>query len=101
ELPDKLGEWLRPKLLAEGFSEDKVAERVRGLKLSFEPADIVNEVMSFGSPTPVEVAVSGLTFTGEKRGEHQAYVEKVRQELAKIPSLRDLQFAQSLDYPAV
>src|SRR5262249_51328057 len=32
---------------------------------------------------------------------HFAYVDKVRQELAKIPSLRDLQFAQSLDYPAV
>src|SRR5262249_33901241 len=26
---------------------------------------------------------------------------RVRDELAKIPSLRDLQFAQSLDYPAV
>ena len=32
---------------------------MRGLRLSFEPADIVNEVMSFGSPTPIEVAVSG------------------------------------------
>ena len=29
------------------------------LRLSFEPADIINEVMSFGSPTPIEVAVSG------------------------------------------
>ena len=32
---------------------------MRGLKFSFEPADVVNEVMSFGSPTPIEVAVSG------------------------------------------
>src|SRR5207248_10290610 len=73
----------------------------RGLRLSFEPADIVNEVMSFGSATPVEVAVSGLAFTGPKAAEHQAYVDKVHGELAKIGSLRDLQFAQSLDYPAV
>ena len=29
------------------------------LRFSFEPADIVSEVMSFGSPTPIEVAVRG------------------------------------------
>ena len=29
------------------------------VRFSFEPADIVSEVMSFGSPTPIDVAVSG------------------------------------------
>src|SRR5262249_20889851 len=29
------------------------------VRFSFEPADIVNEVMSFGSATPIEVAVIG------------------------------------------
>jgi multidrug efflux pump subunit AcrB len=101
ELPRRLGDWLTQKLRGEGLSADKVAERVRGLRLSFEPADIVNEVMSFGSATPVEVAVSGLSFTGPKAAEHRAYMDRVRGELAKIGSLRDLQFAQSLDYPAV
>ena len=38
-------------------SAAQVEQRVAGIKLSFEPSDIVNEVMSFGSPTPVEVAV--------------------------------------------
>jgi multidrug efflux pump subunit AcrB len=100
-LPERLGDWLGRKARAEGLSEIKVAERIRGLRFSFEPADIVNEVMSFGSPTPIEVAVSGLAFTGEDRAQHFAYVERVREELGNIPSLRDLQFAQSLDYPAV
>jgi multidrug efflux pump subunit AcrB len=101
-LPRRLGEWLRDKLLAEGFPTETVAERVQGLKLSFEPADIVNEVMSFGSPTPVEVAVSGLRFKDGKMAKQDAdYVARVRQELGRITSLRDLQFAQSLDYPAV
>ena len=49
---------------------------------SFEPADIVNEVMSFGSPTPVEVAVSGPNLADDR-----AFAEKLRDELAKIPSL--------------
>jgi len=96
ELPRRLGDWLAQKLRAEGLPEDKVAERVRGLRFSFEPADIVNEVMSFGSPTPVEVAVSSPKFADTR-----AYADKVRAELATIASLRDLQVVQSLEYPAV
>ena len=66
------------------------------MQFSFEPADIVSEVMSFGSPTPVEVAVSGPNLADDR-----AYAEKVREELAKVSSLRDLQYVQSLDYPTV
>ena len=40
----------------------KLAEAMPGVQFSFEPADIINEVMSFGSPTPVEVAVNGPNF---------------------------------------
>jgi multidrug efflux pump subunit AcrB len=101
ELPRRLGDSLSQRLRADGLPEAAIAERVRGLKLSFEPADIVNEVMSFGSPTPIEVAVSGLAFTGPNAVPHRAYVDRIRDELQKIPALRDLQFAQSLDYPAV
>ena len=66
------------------------------MRFSFEPADIVSEVMSFGSPTPVEVAVNGPNLA-----ENRAFAEKVRTELARIASLRDLQFVQALDYPTV
>jgi len=96
KLPERLGKWLGDQLQAEGLPTEQISQRVRGLKLSFEPADVINEVMSFGSPTPIEVAVSGPNFS-----ESRAYAEKVREQLARIPSLRDLQFAQSLDYPAV
>ena len=96
QLPQRLGDWLRTKLTAEKLPADLVAERVRGLKFSFEPADIVNEVMSFGSPTPVEVAVNG-----PKLADSRAYAEKIKQQLEQIPSLRDLQFVQPLDYPTV
>src|SRR5262249_35169135 len=59
ELPKKLSEWLAESLRGQGLSKEQIAERVAALRFSFEPADIVNEVMSFGSPTPVEVVVSG------------------------------------------
>ena len=29
--------------------------------MSFEAGDIVSQVMSFGSPTPIEVAVQGVS----------------------------------------
>ena len=96
KLPQRLGQWLEIQLRAEGLPSEQIGSRVQGLKFSFEPADVVNEVMSFGSPTPIEVAVSGPDFA-----ETRAYAEKVKNQLALIPSLVDLQFAQSLDYPSV
>jgi multidrug efflux pump subunit AcrB len=75
---------------------EKLATRLPGVRLSFEPADIVSEVMSFGSPTPVEVSVIGPNLADDR-----AYAEKLRQELTQIPSLRDLHYGLPLDYPTV
>jgi multidrug efflux pump subunit AcrB len=52
--------------------------------------------MSFGSPTPVEVSVIGPNLADDR-----AYAEKLRRELDRIPSLRDLQYGLPLDYPTV
>jgi multidrug efflux pump subunit AcrB len=81
--------------LKERLRTELVAE-LPGVRLSFEPADIISEVMSFGSPTPVDVAVTGPSLADDR-----AFAGKVRAELAAIPSLRDLQYGQSLDYPTV
>ncbi len=96
ELPERLRAWLRARLEGEGLPPEKIAQRLEGLRFSFEPADIVNEVMSFGSPTPVEIAVSGPSLADNRR-----YAERVRAKLAALPSLRDPLFVQSLDYPTV
>jgi multidrug efflux pump subunit AcrB len=95
KLPAHLQAWTERRWKEQGVPADR-AERARELRLSFEPADIVNEVMSFGSPTPVEVQVSG-----NKMADTRAHAEKIRGELAKVPSLRDLQSVQALDYPTV
>ncbi|HWG47807.1 MAG TPA: efflux RND transporter permease subunit [Gemmataceae bacterium] len=96
ELPRRLRAWLEPKLRGEGLSAEQATARVQALKFSFEPADIVNEVMSFGSPTPVEVAVSG-----PKLADNRAYAARVHEQMAMIPSLRDLQYVQPFDYPTI
>jgi multidrug efflux pump subunit AcrB len=87
-----------------GISTEAMKERLReqlAIKLpdvqySFEPADIVSEVMSFGSATPIEVAVRGGSIP-----ENRAFLKKVQSALADVEGIRDLQVTQSLDYPTV
>ena len=73
-----------------------LAEEMPEVSISFEPQDIVSRVMSFGSPTPIEVAVSGPDLALSK-----AHADKLMAELRKVDCLRDLQFAQDLNFPAV
>jgi len=75
---------------------EKLAAALPDVRFSFEPADILSEVMSFGSPTPIEVAVRGGSMS-----ENRVFLAKVEAALRCIPALRDLQVSQSLDYPTV
>jgi len=75
---------------------EKLAQKFPKVRFSFEPADIINQVMSFGSPTPVEVAVRG-----PDTQQSLAFAKKLRKELSALPTLQDVQFGQSLDYPTI
>ena len=97
--------WLAVELKPE--TRVKIAalkERLRGIfanempdvRVSFEPSDIVSRVMSFGSPTPIEVAVQGPSLAVNKE-----FADKIYTELKRIPALRDVHFVQSLDFPTV
>jgi multidrug efflux pump subunit AcrB len=84
------GEPLREKLRA------SLRQALPDSQVSFEAGDIVSQVMSFGSPTPIEVAVQGVSLQDDS-----AFAVKVRAEMAKLPFLRDLQYAQELNYPTL
>ncbi|MSR79372.1 MAG: efflux RND transporter permease subunit [Gemmataceae bacterium] len=96
KLPNHLKLWLKNRWIAKGESAAMVDTLVDKLRLSFEPADIVSETMSFGSPTPVEVVVSG-----SKMADNMAFAAKVREALATLDNLKDIQYGQSLEYPTV
>jgi len=72
------------------------ANELPDVRISFEPNDIVNRVMSFGSSTPIEVAVSGPSLAVSRQ-----HAQKLYDKLKEIPSLRDVQFVQALDFPTV
>ncbi len=73
-----------------------IAKEMPEVRLSFEPQDIVSRVMSFGSPTPLEIAVSGPDINASK-----AHAEKLLEKLRAIDFLRDVQISQTLDFPTV
>jgi multidrug efflux pump subunit AcrB len=87
-----------------GISIERVKEQIRGMlredmpemKISFEPADIVDRVMSMGASTPIEIAVTGRDINETRR-----FGEKIRVNLEKLPYLRDVHILQPLDYPTV
>lgn len=66
------------------------------LRVLFEGGDIVEQVMGFGSPTPVNVAIVGPSLAAD-----QDFARKVRAELEKLRFLRDVQFLQPADYPTI
>jgi multidrug efflux pump subunit AcrB len=74
----------------------KFAEQIPEVQFSFEPSDIVSRVMSLGSPTPIEIAVSGPNLASNR-----AFAQTIKARLEKLPTLRDVEFGQTLDYPTV
>ncbi|MDH5426622.1 MAG: efflux RND transporter permease subunit [Nitrospirota bacterium] len=75
---------------------DILPKRFPGTRYTFEGGDIVTQVMSMGSPTPIEIAISGPNLDANRE-----HAEKVREELSHLSAIRDLHFGQPLDYPTM
>ena len=84
------GESLRERI------RESLHRELPACQVSFEAADIVSQVMSFGSPTPIEVAVQGPSLATD-----YGYARKLQAELAKLSFVRDLEFAQEYNYPTL
>jgi multidrug efflux pump subunit AcrB len=84
------GEALKERLRA------SLKKQVPECQVSFEAGDIVTQVMSFGSPTPIEAAVQGVSLADD-----YAYAQKVRAQMAKLGFLRDLAIPQAADFPTL
>lgn len=96
ELPKIIKPWLAQILEKIGLTSESAMQRANLVTFSFEPGDIVSEVMSFGSPTPIEVAVASPNIANAK-----GHAQRIKSELEKNSFLRDVEFRQSLDYPTV
>jgi multidrug efflux pump subunit AcrB len=75
---------------------DSIAQRMPGIRISFEPIELTDKILSQGSPTPIEVALSG-----KNKKQNQEYAFKVMDKLKQIKYLRDVQIGQSFNYPSL
>ncbi|MCG2617461.1 efflux RND transporter permease subunit [Terrimonas sp. NA20] len=81
---------LKEKIRAQ-FSKD-----LPDLKLSFEPIELTDKILSQGSPTPIEVRLAG-----RNKQVNETYANKLIAKLNEISYLRDVQLGQSTKYPSI
>lgn len=66
------------------------------VQVTFEPIDLTDKIMSQGSTTPIELAVSGKDLSQD-----QKFADKLLQGLKKVPFMRDVQQKEALKYPSI
>lgn len=79
-------------------------EKLRGLlphefpgsHFSFDPGDLISQTLNFGTPSVVQIAV-----TGPQYNDVLGYAGRVEQELPKIAELRDVGYEEPLHYPSI
>jgi len=67
-----------------------------GVQFFFQPADIVTQILNFGTPAPIDVAVTGA----DQRGNY-VIAEKLAKEIRHIPGAVDVHVQQALDEPTL
>src|SRR5882762_2758430 len=87
------------KISLRAFEENlrqKLPQEFPGTHFSFDPGDLISQTLNFGAPSSAEVAI-----TGPQYADVLSYANRVRQELAKVKELRDVEFEEPLRYPTV
>jgi len=73
-----------------------ISSALPDLRITFEPIDMTEKIMSQGASTPIEVRVAGKDMT-----QIENYADKVVDKMRKISYLRDVQIAQPLKVPVI
>lgn len=71
-------------------------EQMPDTKVSFEPIQLTDKILSQGSPTPIEIRIAS-----RNKKLNEEYALKVINKLREIPYMRDIHIAQSIKYPAL
>jgi CzcA family heavy metal efflux pump len=65
-----------------------------GVNFSFLPADMVNQILNFGLPSPIAIDIMGLKFD-----ENERYANQLVEQLRQIPGLVDIRRQEANNYP--
>ncbi len=83
-----------PKLVAELRRE--LPKRFPELQFFFQPADIVDQVLNFGQPAPIDIRV-----TGPNNDDAYALAAKLSRDIARVPGIVDAHVFQVPNAPAL
>ncbi|WP_234733574.1 efflux RND transporter permease subunit [Tellurirhabdus bombi] len=75
---------------------EQIAAKLPNARVSFEPIELVDKIMSQGSATPIEVTVAAKDLKEAGR-----FARQIESRMRQIPTLRDVQIAQPLAYPVL
>jgi multidrug efflux pump subunit AcrB len=73
---------------------DLLTQHFPDIHIAFIPADIVNQILNFGLPSPINVQIMGL-----KESQNQIFAAKLRDQLRFIPGIVDVRKHQANNYP--
>ncbi|WP_317131597.1 efflux RND transporter permease subunit [Mucilaginibacter ginsenosidivorans] len=73
-----------------------IAYAMPDLRITFEPIDMTEKIMSQGASTPIEIRVAG-----KDMDQIEAYADSIVARMKKVNYLRDVQIAQPLKMPVV
>ena len=66
-----------------------------GLNFAFLPADIVNQILNFGAPAPIDLQIRGANLNANFK-----YANKLLTRIRRIPGVADARIQQSPNYPS-
>src|SRR6059058_960447 len=75
---------------------EKLPQRFPGVQFFFQPADIVTQILNFGTPAPIDVEVTGMN----QRGNY-LIGERLANEFRHIPGAVDVHVQQAFDNPTL
>src|ERR1700676_4683409 len=75
---------------------ERLPQDFPGVQFFFQPADIVTQILNFGSPAPIDIQVTGNNQQGNYVGG-----EKLANELRHIPGAADVHVQQAFDQPTL
>jgi len=74
---------------------EQLPRRFPGITFSFLPADIVSQILNFGSPAPINIQIRGATIAA-----NMTYAQELLARLRRVPGLADARIQQSRSEPA-
>ena len=75
---------------------EELPRRFPGMTFSFLPADIVSQILNFGSPAPID-----LQIRGNNLGANFAYANALLDQIRRVPGVADARIQQTLAAPTL